>query len=279
VNFIDRLLASRGARLSDKQMEEVSDALKRVANLSTPRLSSLSAQLSPELQQRLAPWCEGGVYGSYFDNDRDDLAFADNITTFEVGALITGGLNDVLRAFTDYVFYRLEHMLSAVETNGKTGPTEIYFEEAGFLLEDPLFTERAVDYLMTLAKKNAYLTMTAQSPEPFLRNERLRAAVRDNVATVIFLPNANAQRGELANHYKQVFGLDDNHLAAIAHAIPRQEYCIWQRQTEHFRVAVCLLPKAIVARLRSDKVSRQALAVEYNPADPGWKQRYINKLL
>lgn len=277
--WIDRLCASRGARLTDVQIERVSNAIKSVATLNLPRLSSLSILLDPELQSRLSPWCQGGIYGGYFDNIDDDLHFKDTIICFEVGTLITSGLTDVLRAFTDYVFYRLEDTLNAVENVDHVGPTQIYFEEAGFLLEDPIFTDRAVDYLMTLAKKNAFLSMTAQSPEPFLRNTRLRSAVRDNVATIVFLPNANAERGELAHHYKDVFGLDDNHLTMIANAQPRREYCIWQRQTDHFRVAVCDLPPEIVARLRSDKKSRAILDTTYRPSDPTWKQRYIAKLL
>jgi type IV secretion system protein VirB4 len=159
------------------------------------------------------------------------------------------------------------------------GPTEIYFEEAGFLLEDPLFAEKATDYLMTLAKKHAYLVMTAQSPEPFFRNDKLRSAVRDNIATVVFLPNKGAARGDLAHMLKTVFGLNENHLQIIQDALPKQEYCVWQPANNFFRVCVMKLPKEVVARLMSDASSRAVLKSTFNPSDPSWADRYLKRVL
>lgn len=285
VNWIDRLMAHRGDRLTEVELETVSQALERLQSSGPAgvrqvpvRLSSLVAQInSKTLKDRLSIWCEGGAYGHYFDNEIDELDFS-TITCFEIGGLITMGLTDVLKAFTEYVFFRVEQLVSAQTEAEHIGPIEIYFEEAGFLLEDPLFAERAVDYLMTLAKKHAYLVMTAQSPEPFMRNERLRAAVRDNVSTVVFLPNANAVRDDLAALYKGAFGLNDNHLMLIAGATPKREYCVWHPQLSQFRVAVMEMPKSVVARIMSNKSSLAVLAETYNPDDPDWKDRYVKRL-
>lgn len=286
VNWIDRLMAHRGERLTEAEMEVVSQALERLkpsdatgTRAAPVRLSSLVTQInSKTLKDRLSIWCEGGAYGHYFDNEVDELDFS-SITCFEIGGLITMGLTDVLKAFTEYVFFRVEQLVSAQTDAERIGPIEIYFEEAGFLLEDPLFAERAVDYLMTLAKKHAYLVMTAQSPEPFMRNERLRAAVRDNVSTVVFLPNANAVRDDLSVLYKGAFGLNDNHLELIAKAAPKKEYCIWHPQISEFRVAVIEMSKPVVAHLMSNKSSLAVLADTYNPDDPDWKERYVNRVM
>lgn len=279
VNWVDRLMAHRGQRLTEQELDVVSQALERLQNQPQVRLTSLVTQISDKtLKDRLSIWCQGGAYGRYFDNEIDELDFS-SITTFEIGGLITMGLTDVLRAFTEYVFFRIEQLVSAATDSDRIGPTEIYFEEAGFLLEDPIFAERAVDYLMTLRKKHAYLVMTAQSPEPFMRNDRLKAAVRDNMATVVLLPNANAVRDDLSALYKGAFGLNDNHLELIATAAPKREYCIWQPQTGNFRVAVIEMPKTVIAHLMSNKSSLSVLADTYNPVDPEWKDRYVNRLL
>lgn len=278
VSWIDRLMTARGNPLSDTELEEVSKAITQLSGLAQARLTSLQSQLPAALKERLAPWCQGGVWGEYFDNADDELSFS-SMTCFELGGLMAANLTDVLRAFTDYVFFRIEKLVSDTEKiGGVVGPTEIYFEEAGYLLEDPRFSAKAVDYLTTLRKKLAHLVMTAQSPEPFVRDARLRAAVRDNIATVIFLPNQAAGRPELGDMYKLAFGVNDNHLSLIANAIPRREYCIWQPQRGVFRVAVLNLPTSIIARLMSDKTSRAILNETYTSGNPAWKQKYIARL-
>jgi type IV secretory pathway VirB4 component len=278
--WVDRLMALRGARLTDTELTLVTERLMSLKDLAGVRLNSLRAQLPGAMQERLAFWCEGGLYGEFFDNPDDELHFS-TMTTFELGGLIARKENDVLRAFTDYVFFRIGDRFRSAPDNGdgEVGATNIYFEEAGFLLEDPLFEDRAVDYLMTLAKMNAHLTMTAQSPEAFLRSERLKAAVRDNIATVVFLPNDKANRGDLAKHYQTVFGVNAQHLELIAKATPKREYCIWQPQENHFRVAVASFPPEIVARLRSDKKTRKILNEMFDTVDPKWRDRYIEAVM
>jgi type IV secretory pathway VirB4 component len=154
VGWIDRLLASRGKALTDSEIEEVYQALTRICVDPQARMTTLLTQLPDHLRVRLQPWCEGGAYGMYFDHVEDEFSMA-QITTTEVGGLITAGLNDVVRAYADYAFYRIERFLNDRPAH-LLGPTLIYFEEAGFLLDDPVFADKARDYLMTLAKKRAY---------------------------------------------------------------------------------------------------------------------------
>ena len=273
VGWIDRVLESRGKALTDAEIEEVYQALTRIASDPQARMSTLMTQLPDNLRVRLAPWCEGGAYGMYFDHTEDDFAFG-RVTTTEVGSLINAGLHDVVRAYCDYAFYRIERFLQD-RPMSEVGPTMIYFEEAGFLLENPIFATRARDYLMTLAKKRAHLVMTAQSPEPFINQPDLGAAVRDNVATVIFLPNSKAGKAELARKYKDAFGVSDTQLNLIAGAIPKMEYCVFQLQAGMFRVCRAKFPKPIVACLRSDVKSQAVFDRYYDPEDAEWKEKYL----
>jgi type IV secretion system protein VirB4 len=283
INWLDRLMSVRGDQLTNKELETLSDALNRLADLNDPhvRLSSLASQLPIVLKDRLSIWCRGGAWGAYFDNERDDLDFA-SITCFEVGGLMTSGMTDVLRAFTDYVFFRVELRVNEAASVTDIGPTEIYFEEAGYLLDDPIFAARAVNDLMTLRKKQGYLVMTAQSPEPFFRDtygDKLQAAVRVNVSTVVFLPDANVTRGDMPAMYRKLFGLNNNHLELISLARPKKEYCIYHPQTGEFRVVVMNLPHQIIARLMSNKTSQVILKNTYDPHDPTWKDRYLQQLI
>jgi type IV secretion system protein VirB4 len=277
VGWLDRLLSSRSRPLTDEEIEEVYGALTRLVGDSMARMSTLQTQLPDSLRLRLAPWCEGGAYGMYFDHVEDDFALA-QVTTTEVGSLINAGLHDVVRAYADYAFYRIEQFLSD-RTEAELGPTLIYFEEAGFLLEDPIFAAKARDYLMTLAKKRAFLVMTAQSPEPFINQPALGAAVRDNIATIIFLPNQNAARAELGRKYREAFGVNDTQLSLIASATPKAEYCIYQPQTGLFRVAVAQFPPEIVACIRSDAKSQGVLERFYDLEDPQWKEKYLTAVV
>lgn len=277
VGWLDRLLSGRGAPLTDEQVEQVSRAIERIVDVPEARLSTLNVQLPPDLSARLTPWCEGGAYGMYFDHIDDRFTFG-KITCTEVGSLVAAGMIDVVRAYCDYAFYRID--LSLQNRNPtEIGPTMIYFEEAGFLLESPIFASRARDYLMTLAKKRAFLVMTAQSPEPFVNQPDLGAAVRDNVATVVFLPNPKATSAGLAKLYKSAFGVTDEQLSLIASAKPKAEYCVSQLQTGMFRVCRAQFPPEIVACLRSDAESQALLSHYYDPSDPKWKDRYVEAVM
>lgn len=276
VGWLDRLLSYRGSRPTDQEISEVAHAVDRIADVPGARLSSLMSQLPEHLRVRLAPWCEGGPWGRYFDNEEDTFSMSRVMST-EVGGLINAGLTDVVNAFTEYAFYRIERSLMDRPAN-EIGPTMVYFEEAGFLLDDEIFASKARDYLMTLAKKKAFLVMTAQSPEPFINHAKLGAAVRDNVATIIFMPNPQAERG-LGQQYKQAFGVNDNQLSIIANARPREEYCIFQPQTGMFRVVSAKFPPNIVAALRSDSQSQALLNKLYDPKDPSWKEKYLEQVM
>lgn len=274
--WLDDLFACRGPALTDKELQEVSSALRRVASYPGARLSTLLGQLPESLRMRLVPWCEGGAWGQFFDHAEDDFALP-RVTTTEVGSLLSAGLNDVVRAYAEYAFYRIERFLMGRDL-ADLGPTLIYFEEAGFLLEDKLFAAKARDYLMTLAKKRAFLVMTAQSPESFMAHPGLSAAIRDNVATMVFLPNTHAIRPDLRQKYRQVFGLNDMQIELIAGARSKQEYCVYQPQTGLFRVMVAPFPQEIVNCLRSDVQSQAVLERHYNPGDPQWKENYLQAL-
>lgn len=273
VGWLDRLLSYRGNTPTDQEVSQVAAAVQRIAGVPGARLTSLRSQLPETLRARLAPWCEGGPWGRYFDNTEDNFNLS-RIMSTEVGGLINAGLTDVVNAFTEYAFYRIERSLMDRRMD-EIGPTMVYFEEAGFLLDDEIFASKARDYLMTLAKKKAFLVMTAQSPEPFINHPRLGAAVRDNVATVIFMPNPQAQR-ELGLKYKQAFGVNDNHLDVIASARPREEYCVFQPQTGLFRVVRAKFPPDIVAALRSDVQSQALFNKVYDPENPKWKEKYLD---
>jgi type IV secretory pathway VirB4 component len=276
IGWLDRLLAYRGSRPTDKEIAEVAHAVNLVADIPGARLTSLMSQLPDSLRVRLAPWCEGGAWGRYFDNEEDNFSFA-RIMSVEVGGLINAGLTDIVNAFTEYAFYRIERYLME-RTDKEIGPTMVYFEEAGFLLDDEIFASKARDYLMTLAKKKAFLVMTAQSPEPFVVHQKLGAAVRDNVATIIFMPNSMAAR-ELGDKYKRAFGVNDVQLDIIARARPQREYCVFHPQTGLFRVVDARFPPQIVAALRSDAQSRALFHELYTPQEASWKERYLDQVM
>ena len=276
VGWLDRLLGLRGDQLSTQDVNDLHSALERVGGVSGARLSTLMSQLPSHLRARLHPWVEGGAYGQYFDHAEDEFSIS-RITTTEVGSLLAAGLNDVVSAYSEYAFYRIERFLMDREED-ELGPTMIYFEEAGFLLDDPRFAAKARDYLMTLAKKRAFLVMTAQSPETFLHQPQLAASIRDNVATIIFLPNRLAIRPELSSKYREAFGLNNTQIELIAGAAPRREYCVFQPQTGFFRVMQAQFPPEIVNCLRSDVQSQSVLERTYDPADPAWKERYLSAL-
>lgn len=291
LGWIDRLMQSRGPALTDRQLNAIDEILRNFGDQintalasgdpdavrrSGIRLSKLASVLPEELSERLKTWTADGAFGHFFDHYEDDFSLT-QVTTTEIGSLLNAGLNDVVRAYTDYVFYRIDkHLMNRAPS--EIGPTMIYFEEAGYLLTDPIFALKARDYLMTLAKKGAFLIMTAQSPEPFSENKDLAAAVRDNIATVVFLPTDSALKPSLAEHYRKSFNVNDSQLRIIAGATRTVEYCVFQPSINFFRVVRAEFPSNIVNALRSDAVAMSIFRQTYDPSSPAWKEVYLDAL-
>lgn len=286
VGWIESLIGARGYRVTTKDSQAIAAGVADVGtrrDSSLIRLSGLLTQLDTHLRDELAPWVHegpGGAVGSfahYFDNVEDDLSLEGALTAIE--------MNDVMRvpavgrAFLDYAFHRLRMLLENVP-NGAVFPTLIYVEEAWFLMQDEQFLDRLIDWLKTFRKLNACVVMATQSLEDVTTlSPRVLAALRDNVPTRIFLPNASAASDSSYPLYRRAMGLTDEQIGRIAHGQPREDYFIVKPGIA--RMVKMKLTPYQVAVCRSDQRAQRTFDRYHDPARPpeAWADAYIQAML
>src|SRR3954465_742553 len=71
-------------------------------------------------------------------------------------------------------------------------PTAVLIDEGWKALDDPVFAARIRDWLKTLRKRNAIVGFATQSARDAL-DSRISAALVEQTATMIFMPNAKAK--------------------------------------------------------------------------------------
>ena len=163
-----------------------------------------------DLAARLAPWCGDGEQAWLFDNAEDQLDLSEPTIGFDMTDLL-----DDPRLRTPammYMFHRVDERLDGT-------PTLILIDEGWKALDDPVFAARIRDWMKTLRKRNAAVGFCTQSARDAL-DSRIAAAVVEQTATQIFMPNPRAR----AVDYCDGFGLSEHELDLIR-ALPAHSRC------------------------------------------------------
>ena len=170
-----------------------------------------------DLADRLAQWIDGGEYSWLFDNAQDRLDLSHRTLGFDMTALLE---SPKLRTPTMmYLFHRIEERLDGQ-------PTMILIDEGWKALDDEVFAARIRDWLKTLRKRNALVGFATQSARDALES-RISAALVEQTATMIFMPNARAREED----YCDGFGLTSHELALIR-TLPAHSRCFLIRQPD-----------------------------------------------
>jgi len=170
-----------------------------------------------DLADRLAPWCSESEQGWLFDNPDDLLDIAQT-----VGFDMTQLLNEPLLRTPCmlYLFHRVEERLDGE-------PTLIIIDEGWKALDDDVFAAAIRNWMKTLRKRNAILGFATQSARDAL-DSRIAAAIIEQAATQIFMPNPRAQ----AEDYCTGFGLTEHELDLVR-SLPGHSRCFLVKHGNH----------------------------------------------
>jgi type IV secretion system protein VirB4 len=171
-----------------------------------------------DLAARLEPWIHDGEHAWMFDNEDDMLDLSSRILGFDMTALL-----DSPRLRTPammYLFHRIDERLDGE-------PTAVLIDEGWKALDDPVFAARIRDWLKTLRKRNAIVGFATQSARDAL-DSRISAALVEQTATMIFMPNPKAK----AEDYCAGFGLSAHELELIR-SLPAHSRCFLIRHANH----------------------------------------------
>lgn len=277
VSWIEGLISARGHVVTSEDAKSIHEAVMGMAAnpiRDTHRLYTIRTLVPQHLGVHLDAWVGAGQYARYFDNIEDSFSIS-QFACVEMGDVMREPR--VARAFMDYAFYRLQKALEA-QRHGEMRVTMIYVEECWFLLADPYFADRLKDWLKTFRKLNAFLVLTTQSLEDMeALPAAVFAAIRDNILTRIFLPNANALTEKMSEFYRKNFDLRPDLVERIARGVPRQDYVIVKPGLS--RKVRLTLTKTQVAALRSDIAAQRVFERTYNPTDRRWQLHYINEVM
>ena len=194
-----KLLANKRA-YSAREDEDISRAVAAIldapAHLRT--LTNLRSNL-PNLDDdavyaRLQKWCRGGHLGWVFDNPSDKIVFdAAGIIGVDYTDLIDS--EEVRVPVISYLLFRLEQII-----DGR--PIIFVMDEFWKILDgEGGLKEFARNKLKTIRKQNGLGIFATQSPEDALKSD-ISAALIEQTATMILLPNPNADRTDYMDGLK-----------------------------------------------------------------------------
>jgi len=282
VRWCELVAGMRGYQVSATDHKDLERALRSTAELgqtepSALRLGTVVVKLdsTTELAKQLSLWVGESANASYYDNERDDLDL-DRLTGIEMGTILN---NDELAApFMSYAFYRIEVRLRDMGAREDAPvPMQIYIPEAWYFVRHPVFSKELDEWLVTLRKLGARITMDTQNPDKLVQSPAF-AAIRDNIPSLILTPNAKASTTSLKRMYLEELGLSEQDLEFIRRGVPGQDYYI--RSGEMARRISMRLGPELVAMVRSDPKAQKALDHYIQQGlPPGWQQDYLQELI
>lgn len=189
--------------LTTEQVKMISDGVTGVLSAEVPRhlrtmrnfLQFMQDTNDPNgLHARFSRWAgRGAPNGWLFDNDEDTLKLDDvPVVGFDVTDFLN---NDETREPTImYLFHRSDSLF-----DGRRVPS--FFDEMGQLVKDQAFVSRIGNESVTVRKKDGFIVCGTQMPEQVL-NSPIAAALVEQSATMILLPNPKATREQYVNGLK-----------------------------------------------------------------------------
>lgn len=264
--WLEMILSSRlNHQISSEDMGRIKEGIEKIAESPREqwRLMSLLPFISSELAGELTNWIEGGQF-DHFDNVEDGLSLSD-FTAIEMGGLFDSP--HLARAFMSYAFFRIQRELDG------TTPVIIYIEEAWFMLEDEVFSNKMRDWLKTLRKRLATLILATQSLDDMSSSD-IFSTIIDNMPNKIFLPNANAFAHD--DLYKHKFGLNNEQIKRIQSALPKRQYYLVTANAS--RMLEVPFPKPVLSVFRSDGKAQTLLNSLYKENSNDWKHEYLEKI-
>jgi type IV secretion system protein VirB4 len=217
--FVRMLLSGDGgAALTDKDHANIFEACRNLCDPDMPRelrrLSGLS--LPPAIYKRLGRWMQGGEYGRFFDNAKDDLQLSD-WQTFDFQ-----GMEKNLEVLTPLMFYITQRFDEAVYDPALIARPKLYVNDEGwrFLLMGE--TGKYIVSKMKTGRKhnlgNLLITQSGMDAE----RAGLGDLINEACPMKIFLANPEIN----AETYRRAYGLNEREARIIKTLIPKRQLLV-----------------------------------------------------
>jgi type IV secretion system protein VirB4 len=199
VDLIAFCTARRDADHTPKEMAEITHAINAVAESETEvRGFELVIQNLPPgdgngLADRLAKWSRTGQYGWALDCETDELTFeGGRIYGFDYTELLDDPVT--CPAVMMYLMFRVQGLIDGRRFS-------FFMDEYWKALSVKYFEDFAKNKQKTIRKQNGFGVYMTQSPRDTL-DSPIAAALIEQTATFIFLPNPTADRADYVEGFK-----------------------------------------------------------------------------
>ena len=230
-NWLALLVTPSGETLAGEDRALVVDAID--ANFGQPRSHRRLRYLRElfqgarrptvgDLAARLGAWCGEGEHAWLFDNEDDRLDLSVDTIGFDMTRVLDVAVTRTPAMM--YLFHRIEQRLDGQ-------PTIIIVDEGWKALDDEVFVHQLKDWQKTIRKRNGIVGFCTQSASDALES-RIAAAIVEQAATQIFLPNPKAKAAD----YIEGFGLS-SHEFDLVRLLPDTSRCFLVKQAGQSAVA------------------------------------------
>lgn len=188
-----------------------------------------------------------GEYAWLFDNEEDALELGFDKVGFDITYLTDKVKPNISMPVYLYLVHRMQQCL-----DGRL--TTFNIEEAFKVFESPFWSSLLSDWVPTIRKANGHFVFLTQSPETIIKSS-LTSAIRDNVATEIYLPNPKANKKTYIEH----LNITPAEYAFIQETSPESRLFLYKQKHEAIicKADLSTLPEEI--RILSGNTSSVAL--------------------
>lgn len=192
----ERLTAEEEAKIS-MAVRTVMTMPRRLRSITTllqnMTMGVTAAETANALTKRLQKWCRGDTLGWVADCEEDLLDFSEcNNFGFDGTAFLDNP--EVRDAISSYLLHRMEDVID--------GRRFVYFmDELWKWVDSEEFSEFAGNKQLTIRKQNGLGVFASQMPSSVLKS-KIGAALVQQTATEIYLPNNRADRDEYVDGFK-----------------------------------------------------------------------------
>lgn len=166
---------------------------------------------------------EVGIYGRYFDNQKDDIKDDNLWQVFEMENIFD---SKMLMPVLVYLFHRIETELFPNEDCDPKDviPTFLFLDECWAVLDDPFFSKTLKSWLKTLRKKQVSVILLTQSLSDIAKSS-IKDTIIESCLTKIYLANKEVTPGTEGAKIYENFGFNEREIFLVAEeAEPQRDY-------------------------------------------------------
>ena len=216
VEWIKEILLVNNIVPEVKMVEEIRNTLTNIQHTKNDNDKTMSYFYNliqdETVKNVIQAYTKNGAYGSIFDGNEDYIEES-RWVMFEMGEIMKRGEEVVIPAMS-YLFHKVEQAFDG-------NPKLIVIDEGWQVFKNKMFTEKVMEWLRTLRKKNCSVIFATQEISQMDGIKGLIDTLINACMTTIYLPNPSALK--ISDIY-QKFGLNEEEIKLLTKLQMKKDY-------------------------------------------------------